>query len=151
MFGITFAIKIIPFIRFGDPAIFFEVIDSRLSYYWIFSYSKGIHYIRASAIWAFPEWAQDPDFYDKLTDGDEKGLNNYIKIYKKRMDLEFPDSSISEVAQIGDDEWLICQQCFDAWQSSNHVDALVKCPTCQKIYNNPRYKNPWPTYKNERS
>ena len=67
------------------------------------------------------------------------------------MDLEFPDSSISEVAQIGDDEWLICQQCFDAWQSTNYVDALVKCPTCQKIYNNPRYKNPWPTYKNERS
>ena len=51
---------------------------------------------------------------------------------------------ISEIAQIGDDEWLICPTCLDAWQYNDDKDALVRCPKCLKVLNNPRYKNEYP-------
>lgn len=126
------------------PAPFFEVIDSRLSKYWIYSCKKNENYSQAYPIITFPEWTDNhPDFYDKLTDGEDREVEIF-KNYKELMDLEFPDSSITEVAQIGDDEWLICPSCIDAWQCTNIKDALVKCPKCQKILNNPRFKNEWP-------
>jgi hypothetical protein len=125
------------------PCPLFEIVDNGISHYWIFSYKKGINYIKAHAIWAYPEWASDPDYYDKLTDGDEKEVSIF-QAYKERMDLEFPNSAISSIAEIGDDKWLICPKCMEAWQTTNSKDALVKCPKCQTILNNPRYKNDWP-------
>lgn len=126
------------------PSSFFEVIDPRLSRYWIFSCKKFKNYSKAHPIITFPEWADNhPDFYDKLTDGEQKEVIIF-KTYKELMDLEFPDSSISEAAQIGDNVWLICPLCMDAWQFSNEEDALVRCPKCKHVLNNPRYKNEWP-------
>ncbi len=126
------------------PPFFFEVVDPRLSRYWIYSYKKLENYIRAHPIITFPEWANNhPDYYDKLTDGDDPEVAIF-KTYKELMDLEFPDSSISKAAQIGDAEWLICPLCWEPWQNSEDIDALVRCPKCQKILNNPRYLNEWP-------
>ena len=122
------------------PSAFFEVIDSRLSRYWIYTYKKLINYISAQPIITFPEWANNhPDYYDKLTDGDRKEVEIF-KAYKEIMDLEFKDPKISLNAQIGDDEWLMCPTCIDAWQETNVKDALVKCPMCKKAMNNPRFK-----------
>jgi hypothetical protein len=64
------------------------------------------------------------------------------------MDLEFPDSSISETAQVGDGEWLICPSFIDAWKYGSNREALVRCPKCLKVYNNPRYKNEYPHLTN---
>jgi uncharacterized CHY-type Zn-finger protein len=64
------------------------------------------------------------------------------------MNLEFPDPSIVESAQIGDDEWLICPKCIDAWKSTTR-DALVICPNCKKMFINPRYKNELLYYSTE--
>jgi hypothetical protein len=126
------------------PSSFFEVIDVRLSRHWIYSHKKHIDYPQRHSIITFPEWANNhPDFYDKLTDGDKKEVAIF-KTYKELMDLEFPSSSISEVAHLVDDEWLICPTCIDAWQCSNIRNALIKCPKCQKTLNNPRYKNEYP-------
>jgi len=126
------------------PSLFFEVVDPRISRYWIYSFNKLVDYIQAYPIITFPEWANNhPDFYDKLTDGEEREVEIF-KNYKELMDLEFADSSILEAAQIGDDQWLICPKCKDAWQNSDNRDALVKCPKCSTIFNNPRYKDVWP-------
>jgi hypothetical protein len=123
------------------PQQFFQVVDNRISRYWVFSFKEDLDKNRF--FFGFPEWATQLDFYDNLTDGEQQEVQIF-KNYKELMDLEFPDSSITEVAQIGDDEWLICPSCIDAWQCTNVKDALVKCPKCQKILNNPRFKNEWP-------
>lgn len=111
------------------PHSFFELSSSHLSRYWIFSFKKDLQKNRFFL--GFPEWASQQDFYDNLTDGEDREVAIF-KAYKELMDLEFPDSSISEAAQIGDGEWLICPTCIDAWQSCNSYDALVKCPECRK-------------------
>lgn len=119
---------------------FFEVIDQRLSRYWLFNYRYEND--QKTPFLSFPEWANNDHFYNDLLDGNGGDLEAVIfRKYKELMDLEFPDPSIIETAQIGDEEWLICPTCLDAWQSKNSQDALIKCPKCQKIYNNPRYKN----------
>jgi uncharacterized C2H2 Zn-finger protein len=132
-----------------NPSMLFEITDNRLSRYWIFSLDEDND--KRAPFLSFPEWANDPYFYEELVDGNSIDINAVIfKKYKELMELEFPNSSISEIAQIGDEEWLICPKCVDAWQSTNDKDALVKCPKCQTIFNNPRYKvkkcilkNPW--------
>lgn len=121
------------------PCPLFEVIDGSLSHYWIFSYNQEVDDIEASSIWAYPEWANDPYYYDYLFDGGEKEVKTF-KRYKELMYLEFPDESITHIAQIGDDEWLICPNCIDAWCSDSSQDALVKCPNCLSILQNPRYQ-----------
>jgi hypothetical protein len=125
------------------PGMLFEVTDNRLSRYWIFSLDEDNN--KKVPFLGFPEWANDPYFYSELVDGNGGDSNAIVfKKYKELMDLEFPNSSISAIAQIGDENWLICPQCIDAWQSTNNKDALVKCPKCHTVYNNPRYKNDWP-------
>src|SRR4029078_11674893 len=124
----------------AKPAYLFEILDNRLSRYWIFGIIEGFE---KYPVWIFPEWINEPYFQDNLTDGEDREVQIFIA-YKERMDFEFPDASISQVAQIGDNEWLICPACFDAWLCGNAKDALVRCPSCQNIFNNPRYKNEWP-------
>jgi len=123
------------------PKTLFEISDNRLSEYWVFSFKEDLK--KERFFFGFPEWADQLDFYDKLTDGEKKEVEIF-KGYKELMDLEFPDSSISETAQIGDDQWLICPKCTDAWQNSDNRDALVRCSKCSTIFNNPRYKDVWP-------
>lgn len=126
------------------PSPFFDVIDSRLSRYWIYSLKKADNYPQAYPIITFPEWANNhPDFYDRLSDGEEQEVAIF-RSYKEQMDLEFPNSSIVEIAQVGDADWLICPFCKDAWKNCSSLDALVCCPTCRKIMQNPRYKNEMP-------
>jgi hypothetical protein len=127
-------------------SIFFDVIDNRPSRFWIVGFREENNKILPFL--SFPEWANDPYFYGELIDGNSDDSEAIIfSKYKEFIDLEFSDSSISDIAQIGDDEWLICPQCMEAWQSTNNKDALVRCPKCQTILNNPRYKNEWPLSK----
>ncbi|MCX6989868.1 MAG: hypothetical protein NTX49_02205 [Chlamydiae bacterium] len=123
------------------PADLFEIIDNRLSRYWVFGIIEGFE---KYPLWIFPEWINEDYFQDNLTDGEAREVAVF-KSYKELMDLEFPDSSISETAQIGDNEWLICPTCIDTWQYNDDRDALVRCLKCQKILNNPRYKNEYPS------
>jgi hypothetical protein len=126
------------------PSPFFEVIDPRISRYWIYSYKKMDSYLHAHPILTFPEWANNhPDYYDKLTDGRPYEVEVF-HTYKEWMDLEFPDKSIFEYAEVGDKEWLICSQCIDPWQDSNPHNGMVRCPKCNKIMHNPRYQDACP-------
>lgn len=124
-------------------SILFEITDNRLSRFWIGGCREEKN--RILPFLSFPEWVKDPYFFEKLIEGDRNDPNAIIfRKYKELMDFEFPDPTISETAQIGDSEWLICPKCMDAWQSKNDKDALVKCPKCWTIFNNPRYKNEYP-------
>jgi hypothetical protein len=126
------------------PSQFFELNDNHLSRHWIFSLKKDVSNIKESSedrrlFLGIPEWASELGFYDKLTEGEEREVAIF-KAYKALMDLEFPDPSITEAAQIGDQEWLICPECMDAWSSSENRDGMVVCPKCNKIMHNPRYR-----------
>lgn len=126
------------------PGNLFEVTDPRLSKYWVYSYKRLSNFTDADPIITFPEWANNhPDFYDKLSDDEDEELEIFTK-YKKLMDVEFPDPSIIISAEIIDDNWLFCPLCIDGWESSDNLDALVICPKCKNILNNPRYKNKFP-------
>ncbi len=128
-----------------NPSPLFEIVDNRLSRYWVLG--LGEDNSKKVPLLSFPEWTNDEYFYGELVDGNSNDPNAIIfKKYKELMDLEFSDSSITETAQIGDEEWLICPKCLDAWQSKNNQDALVKCPKCQQVLNNPRYKHVSPGY-----
>lgn len=131
------------FYPFWNPSMLFEITDNRLSRYWVFGFREAYQgeEIKKVPFLSFPEWANDFDFYEELVDGysDDPNAITFSK-YKELMYLEFPDPSVTEIAQIGDEEWLICPYCIDAWQSKDDRDALVKCPKCRTIFNNPRYK-----------
>ena len=125
------------------PQWYFEISDPRLSRYWIASFVKDKPKNRLFL--GFPEWVNQEDFYDNLVDG-EYQEKQIFKAYKERMDLEFPDASIVDFPQVLDSEWLMCPICIDAWQSIDSKDALIKCPKCQKLYNNPRFNNELPHF-----
>lgn len=148
----------IPFNQFSSefdimnyPCSYFEIVDNRISRYWGFIHHNNMK----ASIWAFPEWTNgwicintnddyvNEGFYDRLIDGYRKE-NEIFSRYKEAMDLEFPDDSVTKVAQIGDSAWLLCPFCHDAFENSNEIDALIKCPICRNISNNPRFKNEWP-------
>ena len=119
------------------PAPLFEVVDPRLSRYWIYEFKKCKGFAYVQPIIAFPEWASNhPDFYDKLSDGDEREVALFNH-YKELMDLEFSDPAVTEVVEYLDG-WCICS-CFEAWQTKSTLDALVRCPKCKKLWKNPFY------------
>lgn len=123
------------------PSPFFEIIDPRLSRYWIFSCTEAPDSTQLYIYeWAFKEWASDYNFYKNLSEW-EQTEEDLFALYKKKMDLEFPDPTIRDLAEIGDRDWLMCPKCVDAWYWPSDRDAMVVCPNCNTTYNNPRYQD----------
>ncbi len=121
------------------PSPLFDVIDGNISKYWIYNFSRGDNLYETDVTFAFPEWTEDPyDYYDKLSDGEEKEVNIFNK-YKALMDLEFPDDSIKEKAVAGNGCNLMCPLCFETWESDS-VLGMIECPKCKSKLHNPRYK-----------
>lgn len=67
------------------PIEVFSITDSRLSKYWVFSSPsrKGEY-----PLLVFKEWADDPDFYEKLVNGDDTSVRCFSK-YTELMSVEF--------------------------------------------------------------
>ncbi len=121
------------------PFPLFGIVDNRLSRYWVFSLQEWEN--KKQPLISFPEWANDSYFYGELVEGNSNDQNAVtFRKYKELMDLEFPDKAITEIAEIGDSDWLICPTCIDAWDCPNAQDGMVTCPKCKKIMNNPRYR-----------
>jgi hypothetical protein len=59
-----------------------EVVDNKLSKYWIFNLDPN-----GLLTLAFPEWFDDPYFYDKLTDMEEESIVIFQEI-KTLIDVE---------------------------------------------------------------
>jgi hypothetical protein len=119
------------------PPSMFAVVCDRVSRYWrLANWTDSEGYF---VVVSYPEITESRQAFDSLFDGERKTRNAFYE-RKQLADLEFPDPGIQvqEVARLLDAEWLQCPFCADAWQSKR-PDALVKCPTCQKISNNPRY------------
>jgi hypothetical protein len=131
-----------PYYPVWSPSPLFEVVNGQLSKYWVYSFiqEKIIDKIDIRTMWGYPEWANDPYYYELLFDGEEKQVNIY-RSYKRLMDVEFPIPWIEDKAEAMDDHWLFCSYCIDAWQSFS-TDGMVICPTCNRTMHNPNYINP---------
>lgn len=70
------------------PCALFDVVDERISKYWVYSHQTGINFIQPQTFWAFPEWAEDPDYYTKLTSSYHREIKLF-EGYKILMDNEF--------------------------------------------------------------
>ena len=145
VYGLLFASAVLQYLIEDDttagpgwfPASLFTVACDRVSRYWrIANWSDSGRYF---VVISYPEITESPQAFDSLSNGDRKARNAFYE-RKQLADLEFPDPSIQvkAVASSLEGDWLRCPFCADAWQSKR-PDALVKCPTCQKISNNPSY------------
>jgi hypothetical protein len=121
------------------PSELFSIIDHRISRYWTFNnYIDAEDKTYSKKIFAIPEWSTDPvDFYTKFLDNDFQ-IVNIFNTYKEKMDLEFPDEYNKKYAVLIKDKWLQCSQCDEAWSDDSTL-AMVRCPGCGGILNNPNH------------
>jgi uncharacterized protein YbaR (Trm112 family) len=129
-----------PYYSHGYPAFLFDVVDPRLSKWWVYSFFKE-SYDSSFVYITYPEWAQDPYYYNRLIDGDEEAMKAF-KHYKQLMDLEYPDSSIPEkdTALVTKEErWLICPSCLEGWEELSN-SGMVICPRCKRVLHNPFFE-----------
>ena len=69
------------------PAPLFEVIDNRISNHWRYEFTQEPGYLHTVGFFAFQEWISEPNFYDKLTDKQEREVSIFFKM-KELMDME---------------------------------------------------------------
>ena len=122
-----------------NPALLFEVTDARISRYWVYSFGKdktaaGAFYMK----FTYREWASNPYYEDEILEGEGEALPVFRR-YKKLMDLEFPDPSVSETSMNLGEGWVMCPFCDESWEA-NDLDGMVRCPSCEKLSHNPIYK-----------
>jgi hypothetical protein len=117
------------------PAPLFEILDARISRYWLFGSSDaGLR--RGFALFAFAEWARDPwDYYDRLTDGESSAVATFNK-FRDLMDLEFQDSLGTATAEDIGESWMLCPHCRTGWSSPARGESL-RCPACKVTLRNP--------------
>jgi hypothetical protein len=128
-------------------SLFFEITNPLVSRYWLGSI-KNTDKGQKGVAFGFPELINDYTFYDNLTDGEEEEVQIF-RYYRTLMELEFPNNSIKEKAQIGDEKWLMCPSCIDAWEDSDSRNAMVICPMCKQMFHSPRYRSPNERKKNK--
>jgi hypothetical protein len=120
-----------------NPSPLFEVAQGQLSKFWVYAHERYKDGLRV--IISYPEWANNfYDYYNRLTDGDEKEVEIFKK-YKSLMDLEFPNPSILESATVFEEPWLYCPICIDGWECTSRA-GMVICPKCENMLHNPRYE-----------
>lgn len=119
------------------PSQLFDVVDGRLSKYWLYSFYERIDKLHQHLWIGYPELVNIPEHYAGLMDMIWSEGKIFFQ-YKAKMDVEFPDPSVKVIASILDENWLMCPICIDGWESRS-TDGMVICPTCHTVMHNPRY------------
>ena len=132
-------------IPFWYPSPLFVTLDNRMSRYWVYSTNTDEYATPIRGLITFPEWANDPSYYDYLVDR-EKIEVEIFKKYKLLMDIEFPDPEVTEKATALEDGWAMCPTCIDAWQP-NPLDGMTVCPICNQTMHNPYYRDFFTTHQ----
>lgn len=116
------------------PSEFFEVIDNRISRYWV-GYPQEAYspsFVLINVFVSFEE-ARRAFFFDRLLN-DEKDAAQKFNTMRKKMDFEFPDITL-KTALILEKSWIVCAYCEEVWESSSE-DGIVTCPK-KHANNNP--------------
>lgn len=113
------------------PGSLFRIADPRLSRLWILGGGPD-----CPPIISFPEWVNDLQYYNRLTDGDPDAMAVFAN-YKRLMDLEYALPSVAIAAQKAWDDWVLCGVCLEAWVPDNQVDEMLCCPKCRTVQHRP--------------
>ena len=119
-----------------NPASLFQIVCGHVSRSWVIAdWSPANSYF---VVMSFPEFVESQKAFDELSLGDEVARSAFFK-RKELADLEFLDLSVEKAALPVEGNWLQCPFCGDAWQSTG-LDAMARCPACQRISRNPNYQ-----------
>ena len=129
-------IESFPSAPFAISSELVDVVDRRLSRYWVFGspYDKKD---TSKCIISFPEWANDKYFFQGIIEG--KAASNIWINYKKLIELEYAFENKIKAIDLKEN-WIQCAICLDAWQVADDFlkNELVKCPSCDEVQLNPK-------------
>lgn len=120
----------------GYLASFFEVVDPRVSRCWSIG-CRGLDTAGSEVVFSFEEWATDATFYERLVDRADQEQRTF-RDRKEFMDLEFPNPSIADSAEVLNGGWLLCPKCSDTWKSQP-AEGMTRCPKCRVLLSNPLF------------
>jgi hypothetical protein len=112
------------------PAPLFSVVDGKVPSSWRYIYTSSADDFLA--VWAFPEWAQDPGrYYDQLSDRDEEALAIFSR-RRQEIDVESTkDLDVVPGVVLGAG-WIQCPRCTEAFKNGSEA-TLTRCPTCATV------------------
>jgi hypothetical protein len=107
-----------------------DVIDNRLSRYWLYGESilRTAETAGRPPMLSFPEWINDIYFFENIVNSVGEAGSVWRK-YREKMELEFAPPSLKRTAIVLKDNWVQCEVCAEAWQA-NADDEVAVCPSC---------------------
>ncbi len=128
------------FLPTSFPLELFKIIDPRISKSFIYGNIEILINKKEKIVplISFKEWANDINFYNKLSDY-EIEYEKIFESYKEKIDYEFfnPNLILSKDFKLEkiEKDWVMCENCFEAWQPTQN--EMLKCQKCNNIYINP--------------
>lgn len=122
------------------PSSFFEIIDSRLSRYFIGTSEKQypIKDIKYPAFISYKEIVLNGFFYDDFIECKNEA-NQIFEKYKDLIDNEFPSSELKD-AELIENNWVFCCNCDESFEVK-YNNGIIICPNCKHKCNNPLFGN----------
>lgn len=130
-------------------ADFFEVMDPKLSKYWVLDYGyRGNSKLEEDkhTYILHKNWLDDPTYLEYLYDISNPLRDPLFAESKREMDEEFidkkaiiyQDETIKLKAEEIGDLWVLCPKCSEAWGVEKY-QGVIRCPNsiCQVKLNNP--------------
>lgn len=117
------------------PSEFFEVIDYRISKYFIGTSQKifPLDDVENSTLVSYPEVVKSGFYYDDFLESKSLANETFV-YYKKLIDLEFFDQSFDQSIKV-DENWFQCPKCDFVWEIKIKISEVVACPNCSTYQN----------------
>jgi len=132
--GVSFHICGESYIPRHYPDFLFEIIDPRLSKFWVYgNYCKINHEVKYNlSIFSYSEWALNyREFWNKLVNGDKNTRKEFYH-FKELIDHEYKIPSVKLHAAVVEDKWVKCPLCVNIWEVCDRFE-LVSCPQCNEV------------------
>lgn len=113
------------------PASLFEIIDNRLSSFFVIGNSITGNGDVVPFI-SFREWVMDNNYFEKLVDGDVQANLIFTK-YKELLYLEYRHPDVKQIVLHIQDKWVQCPVCTEAWELEYPRFEMCQCPKCGTV------------------
>lgn len=118
----------------------FEIVDPRLSRYWVFTMREStLAAARATMefVFGYPDYVCDREHALALVERQRDAVATFESV-RQHMDLEHALPTVELKAQDLGGGWVLCARCSDAWQIENSINELARCPTCRTVQRLPQ-------------